>query len=126
MHPRDEAGGRALSDLRNRGLSLAARALGQSVDHILSFFHMLRAEVAFYIGGVTLHDRLSALGHTTVIPRATALSDPRFDCQGLFDVCLAVSMNKAIVGVTTSKPMGKTSSSLLAPTKAESRPSCEV
>ncbi|MBX9694804.1 MAG: DNA mismatch repair protein MutS [Cyanobacteria bacterium] len=98
VHPRDEAGGRALSDLRNRGLSLAARALGQSVDHILSFFHMLRAEVAFYIGGVTLHERLSALGHTTVIPRATALSDPRFDCQGLFDVCLAVSMNKAIVG----------------------------
>ena len=43
IHPRDEAGGQAVSALRNRGLALAARALGQSVDHILSFFHMLRA-----------------------------------------------------------------------------------
>lgn len=98
VHPRDEAGGQALSDLRNRGLSLAARALGQSVDHILSFFHMLRAEVAFYIGGVNLHERLSALSLTTVVPRPAGLAERRFDCHGLYDVCLAISMNKAVVG----------------------------
>jgi len=98
LHPRDEAGGQALSALRNRGLSLAAQALGQSVDHILSFFHMLQAEVAFYIGGVNLHVRLSALGLPTVIPRPGGLSERRFDCQELFDVCLAISMNKLIVG----------------------------
>jgi hypothetical protein len=62
IHPRDEAGGQAVSALRNRGLALAARALAQSVDHILSFFHMLRTEVAFYIGGVNLQERLSTLG----------------------------------------------------------------
>ena len=45
IHPRDEAGGQAVSALRNRGLALAARGLGQSVDHIISFFLMLRNEV---------------------------------------------------------------------------------
>jgi len=98
LHPRDEAGGQALSALRNRGLSLAARALGQSVDHILSFFHMLQAEVAFYIGGVNLQERLSAFGLPTVIPRPVGISQRQFDCQNLFDVCLAISMNKRIVG----------------------------
>jgi hypothetical protein len=98
LYPRDEAGSRALSDLRNRGLSLAARALGQSVDHILSFFQMLRTEVAFYIGGVNLRERLSGLGLTSVIPKPTAQGDCRFGCRGLFDVCLAISMNKAVIG----------------------------
>ncbi|MBR1040597.1 hypothetical protein JQ593_17460 [Bradyrhizobium viridifuturi] len=59
---------------------------------------MLQAEVAFYIGGVNLQERLSALGQPTVIPRPTALSRRHLDCQNLFDVCLAISMNKHIVG----------------------------
>jgi DNA mismatch repair ATPase MutS len=98
IHPRDEAGGQAVSALRNRGLALAARALGQSVDHILSFFHMLRTEVAFYIGGVNLQERLSTLGLTTVVPILARLGERRFACTGLYDVCLAISMNKAVVG----------------------------
>jgi MutS domain V len=98
IHPRDEAGGQAVSALRNRGLALAARALGQSVDHILSFFHMLRAEIAFYIGGVNLQERLSGLGLTTVVPILAGLDERRFACRGLYDVCLAISMNKAVVG----------------------------
>ena len=98
IHPRDEAGGQALSALRNRGVALAARALGQSVDHILSFFHMLRTEVAFYIGGVNLHERLSGLGLGTVVPILAGLEERRFACRSLYDVCLAISMNKAVVG----------------------------
>ena len=98
IHPRDEAGGQAVSALRNRGLALAARALGQSVEHILSFFHMLRTEVAFYIGGVNLQEHLSNLGLTTVVPILAGLEERRFACSGLYDVCLAVSMNKAVVG----------------------------
>jgi len=98
IHPRDEAGGQALSALRNRGVALAARALGQSVDHILSFFHMLRTEIAFYIGGVNLHERLSSLGLGAVVPILAGLEERRFACRGLYDVCLAISMNKAVVG----------------------------
>jgi DNA mismatch repair ATPase MutS len=98
IHPRDEAGGQAVSALRNRGLALAARALAQSVDHILSFFHMLRSEVAFYIGGVNLQERLSTLGLTMVVPILAGLNERRFACRGLYDVCLAISMNQAVVG----------------------------
>ena len=50
LHPRDEAGHQALSALSDRGVNLVANALGQSTDHILSFFQMLRTELAFYMG----------------------------------------------------------------------------
>lgn len=98
LHPRDEAGGQALSALRNRGLALAARALGQSVDHILSFFHMLRTEIAFYIGGINLRDKLASLGLTASAPEAVGRDQSCFTCGGLYDVCLAISMNRAVVG----------------------------
>jgi hypothetical protein len=47
IHPRDESGARALSELGDRGIHLVANALAQSADHILSFFGMLRTELAF-------------------------------------------------------------------------------
>lgn len=59
---------------------------------------MLRTEVAFYIGGVNLQERLSTLGLTTVVPILARLGERRFACTGLYDVCLAISMNKAVVG----------------------------
>ena len=50
LAPRDESGANALGELRDRGLDLVANALAQSNDHILSFFAMLRTELAFYVG----------------------------------------------------------------------------
>jgi hypothetical protein len=50
IHPRDEAGAKALSELRDRGIHLVANALAQSADHIVRFFNMLRTELAFYLG----------------------------------------------------------------------------
>ena len=44
---RDESGAKALSELRDRALNLVANALAQSTDHILSYFNMLRSELAF-------------------------------------------------------------------------------
>ncbi len=52
---RDEAGARDLSQLRDRGINLVANALARSSDHILSFFTMLRTELAFYLGCLNLH-----------------------------------------------------------------------
>ncbi len=43
---RDDSGARALSEIRDTGINLAANALAQSNDHILSFFNMLRTELA--------------------------------------------------------------------------------
>jgi hypothetical protein len=47
LHPRDEGGSRALSELNSRGINLVANALAQSADHVLSFFNMLRTDLAF-------------------------------------------------------------------------------
>ena len=58
LHPRDDAGAQALAQLNDRGVNLVANALAQSTDHILSFFHMLRTELAFYVGCLNLHAHL--------------------------------------------------------------------
>jgi hypothetical protein len=55
---RDEAGAQALGELRGRGIALAADALGQSTDHMLSYFTQLRAELGFYVGCLNLRELL--------------------------------------------------------------------
>ncbi len=95
---RDESGGRALSELKNRGLNLAANALAQSTDHILSFFTMLRTELAFYIGCLNLHGRLMQLGEPVAFPLPVAAGERRHAFHGLYDVCLALTMQRGVVG----------------------------
>ena len=95
---RDEAGARALGDLRDRGINLVANALAQSTDHILSFFKMLRTELAFYVGGLNLHEQLTQLAEPTAFPQFGAPDERCHTFTGLYDVCLALSMKHAIVG----------------------------
>ena len=60
LAPRDEAGARAMSELQDRGVAIAADALSRSSQHIVSFFEMLLTELAFYVGCLNLHRRLTA------------------------------------------------------------------
>jgi hypothetical protein len=98
LHPRDEAGFSDLSILRDRGINLVANALAQSTDHIRSFFNMLRAELAFYVGCLNLHDQLSKTGAPLCFPELAPANDRRHSFQGLYDVSLALTMNNQIVG----------------------------
>ncbi len=98
LHPRDEAGARALSELRDRGINLVANALGQSADHVQSFFVMLRTELAFYLGGVALHEKLARKGEPTCFPVPQPLGRRRQRARGLYDVCLTLSMEPKVVG----------------------------
>ncbi len=98
IHPRDQAGGRALAELRDRGVNLVANALAQSADHILSFFRMLQTELAFYLGGVSLQEALAHLGAPTAFPLPVASGERRFSCTGLYDVGLALTMHQRVVG----------------------------
>jgi hypothetical protein len=98
IHLRDEAGGRFLSDLRDRGINLAANALAQSADHIDSFFKMLRIELAFYIGCLNLHDQLVQMKEPMCFPLPAAAGDRRHSFEGLYDVCLALTMKQRVVG----------------------------
>ena len=97
IHERDEAGARAVSKLRDHGVNLVANALAQSTDHILSFFEMFRAELAFYIGCLNLHDRLAALDAPFCFPQPDATGVRRLRFSGLYDVCLALSMGRSVV-----------------------------
>ena len=98
LAPRDEAGARAMSELRDRGLGLAADALAKSAEHIGSFFHMLQTELAFYIGCLNLHERLLDLQAPFSFPDASEAEALRFSSSELYDVCLALSANKRPVG----------------------------
>jgi len=95
---RDESGARALSDLKERGINLVANALAQSTEHILSFFTMLRTELAFYIGCLNLQGQLAQRGEPVSFPRPVAPSERKLAFQGLYDVCLALTMEQNIVG----------------------------
>ena len=97
LHPRDEAGARALSELRDRGIRLVANALGQSADHILSFFVMLQTELAFYVSCMNLHDELARKGEPVSFPVPAPVGARRHSCLGLYDVCLALSMKQRVV-----------------------------
>ena len=98
LAPRDEAGARAMSELRDRGLGLAADALAKSAEHIGSFFQMLQTELAFYIGCLNLHERLLELQAPFSFPDASEAEALRFSSSELYDVCLALSANKRPVG----------------------------
>lgn len=98
IHERDEAGAQALSELRDRGINLVANALAQSADHILSFFVMLRTELAFYVGCVNLHGQLAQKGEPMSFPVPAPPSARRHSCVGLGDVCLALSIEQRVVG----------------------------
>jgi hypothetical protein len=98
IDPRDEAGARCLSELRDRGIHLVANALAQSADHILSFFGILRTELAFYIGCLNLHEKLAALAAPVCFPQPAAAGGRRQRCSGLYDVCLALNMRRSVVG----------------------------
>jgi hypothetical protein len=98
IHPRDESGAQALAALRNRGISLAANALGQSADHVREFFGMLRAELAFYVGCLNLHEQLVRKGEPTCMPSAAAADEQQLSFRGLYDVGLTLSVDRRVVG----------------------------
>lgn len=95
---RDESGLKALSELRGQGVNLAANALAQSADHILSFFTMVQAELGFYIGCLNLWRQLAEKGEPLCFPTPLAADRPVFACRGLYDVCLSLSLTGRVVG----------------------------
>jgi hypothetical protein len=97
LAPRDQAGANAMNELRDRGLALAAGALGRSADHVVSFYYQLQTELAFYVGCLRLHERLRDLRAPFSFPSPTA-GERRFACKDLYDISLALSANRRPVG----------------------------
>ncbi len=97
LHPRDESGARALSEMNDRGINLVANALAQSTDHILSFFSMLRTELAFYVGCLNLQGKLQQKGEPMSFPHPVPAGERRHSFSGLYDLCLALNTKDRIV-----------------------------
>jgi hypothetical protein len=98
LDDRDEAGFQALQALRDRGIAPVASALGASTAHILSFFKMLRAELAFYIGCLNLHERLRAKGEAVCFPDPVPPAECLIQARALYDLSLSLSMGARAVG----------------------------
>jgi hypothetical protein len=95
---RDEAGFRALADIRARGLNRVANTVAQSDAHVRAFFTMLRLESAFYVGAINLHARLGDLGAPVCLPDPRPAGAGTFDATGLYDVGLALHAGRPLVG----------------------------
>lgn len=95
---RDEAGFRALSELRDRGIAHIAEALAQSSDHIQSFFTMLQAELGFYIGCLNLRDRLTRKSEPLCFPEPLPMDNIAFSARGMYDVCLSLNVDDRVIG----------------------------
>lgn len=95
---RDDAGARALSDLKDRGINSVANALAQSTDHIDSFLNMLRIELAFYLGCLNLEAQLASMENPVAFPFLDNAEEHSHSFHGLYDVCLALIMKRKIVG----------------------------
>jgi hypothetical protein len=98
LHPRDESGFKALSELRDRGINLVANALAQSEDHILGFFRMLRAELDFHVGCLNLHEQLTRKAARLSFPTPAVAGERKHSVKGLYDVCLALNLEGAVIG----------------------------
>jgi hypothetical protein len=96
--PNDENGHRALRDLNNRGIEVAAKALGQGALHICDFFAALRVELSFYVGCINLHEQLEKRGEPASFPDAVEESRWKLAFDGLYDPCLALRRDTPLVG----------------------------
>jgi MutS domain V len=94
--PRDEAGGQALQDLVSRGVNLVANAAAQAADHVSSFFTMLKAELAFYVSCLSLHDRLTEREQPLTFPVPVSWDSPEFTCTDLRDTSLTLRAERVV------------------------------
>ena len=95
---RDMTAFKVLSELEDKGVNLVANALAQSVDHVHSFFTMVRGEIGFYLGCLNLSERLAEHGQPTVFPVPVAPGELALSARGVYDVCLALTTGQHVVG----------------------------
>lgn len=94
---RDEAGAKALSELKDRGIDQAGRAIARSTDHILGFFTLLRTELAFYIGCLNLYQQLTKNRDAMCFPVPIAPEERSLSFKGLCDVYLNLNLGHKVV-----------------------------
>lgn len=98
IHERDQAGAKALGELKDKGIFTVAKALAQSAEHIEQFFITLQTELAFYIGCLNLHEKLVSKQATTTFPTPLEATERQHSFKGLYNTCLALNIDEPVVG----------------------------
>ncbi|WP_158675583.1 MutS-related protein [Nocardia stercoris] len=86
-----EPGTDPLTQLKDRALTTVAATVSHAADRIQDFFTRLRDQLAFYIGCLTLHRRLTAAGVPVCLPVVHPAGAPRLNCTGLREPGLCLS-----------------------------------
>ncbi len=94
---RDEAGFRALGELRDRALWRVADAADQAAGHVHDFFEVLRGEMAFYLACLRLHERLEAVGVPVCVPTPLPVTAATLAAEALYDPCLVLRTDRPAV-----------------------------
>lgn len=95
---RDEAGARALSELRDDALYQVAKMLAEATEHMIGFFRQLQWEAGFYVGCLQLYEQLQACGVQVCWPEPLGPgSPPRLEASGLTSLSLALRTASAPV-----------------------------
>ncbi len=95
---RDDNGFRALGELQDKGVNLVANALAQSVEHVRSFFTLLRIEIGFYVTCVNLHQRIGNAGEPTCLPDPLSRDQLALSTRAIYDPSLALTLEQHVVG----------------------------
>ena len=115
--PRDESGARALSDLKDVSLSIAAISVQEAAEHITNFFENLKQELAFYVGCINLAESLKVLGCPICMPNPVKEG---FEFENLREMHLVLdhkakvmpndtkAVDKKLVVITGANQGGKT------------------
>ena len=102
VDPRDETGGRIVSEMRAKGICRVAIVLAEAADHVANFFAMLKSELAFYVGCLNLYDALTTKGLPICFPTVAQAGQRRLSSTGLYDVCLALRLDSGLVPNSTN------------------------
>jgi len=88
----------ALAELRSAAIVPAAAAVHEAVGHILGFFRLLRAEVAFYLGCANLRAALVGTDVAVTFPEPAGFGERVLTARGIVDPCLALAVAGPVVG----------------------------
>ncbi len=111
---------RDLNNRRDRAMTASVQVLVNAAGHITDFFAALQAELAFYVGALSLKDRLSSRNVPVCLPEFCQKGTLLRSFEGLRDVSLCLTLsgpvvptalraeNKPLIVVTGANRGGKT------------------
>ena len=93
---RDEAGFRALSDIKDRVLVDIAKMVHTATMSVLRFFETLKEETSFYIAANNLYETIKNKGYWICLPEINN-DFPQRNVESLYDLSLMLVTNNKIV-----------------------------